>query len=85
MALGVESNVLEKISKRSQYTEEVKLSQMITEWKTSMYSPVTWATLISAIEGPILRKKSKADEIREHLAKGKYILNNSVSAGKIIL
>ena len=52
-----------------------KLSQVIDELirLDNAKSPVTWETVISAFEGPVLRNRKKANEIRQHLGlpKGK--------------
>ena len=52
-----------------------KLSLVIDEWKRrdDDKSPVTWETVISAFEGPMLRNRKKANEIRRYLGlpKGK--------------
>ena len=45
----------------------VKLSHVINIWLTSQPSPVTWKTVISAIEGRIVNNLAKANEIRDHL------------------
>ena len=44
-----------------------KLSKVITLWMESKSLPVSWETLISAIEGPIVNNKQKAKEIRDYL------------------
>ena len=49
----------------------VKLSNVIENWITTESSPVTWETLILAIEGQILKNRKKGNEIREYLAKRK--------------
>lgn len=66
LALAVSSNDLEKI-KQGHDSTEVKLSNVITVWKNTKSSPFTWDILISAIEGPIVKNKAKADEIRKYL------------------
>ena len=66
MALEVDSGTLKDIHQISQETE-LKLADMIGAWIKSKPSPVTWETLINAIEGPLLNNKLKADEIRDHL------------------
>ena len=45
----------------------MKLSQVLNLWINSESSPVSWETLISAIEGPIVKNKKKAKEIRDYL------------------
>ena len=46
-----------------------KLSKVIRLWRDTESSPVTWEALISAIEGPIVNNKGKAEEIYDHLHK----------------
>ena len=45
----------------------MKLSQVLALWIDSESTPVSWETLISAIEGPIVNNKQKAKEIRDYL------------------
>ena len=46
----------------------VKLCKVINKWITSGdQSLITWEKVISAIEGPVVDNKKKADEIREYL------------------
>ena len=45
-----------------------KLSKVINIWKTGGdQEHITWNTVISAIEGPIVNNKWKANKIREYL------------------
>ena len=46
----------------------VKLSQVIDTWINT--NEATWDKVISAISGPIVSNKKKADEIHDHLTKG---------------
>ena len=46
---------------------KVKLSQVIHTWLTSQPSPVTWETVISAIEGRIVDNLAKGNKICNHL------------------
>ena len=66
LALGVNSNDLENIETDAQ-DHTIKLSKVIEKWITTQSSPVSWKTLISAIEGPIVNDKQKATEIRHYL------------------
>ena len=50
-----------------------KLNDVLDSWKLYQPSPVTWETVISAVEGPIVNNKRKANEIREHLGICKYM------------
>ena len=45
----------------------VKLSQVIHIWLKTQPSPITWKTVITAVEGSIVNNKAKANEIRRHL------------------
>ena len=74
LALGLSYNHLDSLS-NSQDTPSTKLSNVIRNWMDSQSSPVTWKTVISAIEGPIVNKKRKADEIRDYLGKLVLIVN----------
>ena len=66
LALKVPFNVLNGLQS-SPLHNTVKLSQVIHTWLTSQRSPVTWETVISAIEGKIIDNLAKANEIRDHL------------------
>ena len=66
LALGLSPNYLDGLS-RSHDTPSIILSNVIRIWMDSQSSPVTWKTVISAIEGPIVNNKRKADEIRHYL------------------
>ena len=68
LALGISDNDLDNISTLVQDNMS-KLCKMITKWIETQSSPVTWSMIIFAIEGPIVNNKTKADEIREFLAK----------------
>ena len=68
LALGVSDDYLDGL-KHSQDTPSTKLSNVIRKWMDSQPSLVTWKTVISAIEGPIVDNKRKADEIRDYLGK----------------
>ena len=77
LVLKIPKNDLEKIPQQLQLGSGggTKLSQVIDEWirRDDDESPVTWETVISAFEGPVLRNRKKANEIRQHLGfpKGK--------------
>ena len=66
--MGISDNDLDDISSIVPDNKS-KLCKMITKWIETHSSPVTWAMIIFAIEGPIVDNKRKADEIREFLAK----------------
>ena len=67
MALNVKQNFLHGLSK-SLDSNEIKLTKVIENWMNTQSSPVTWETVISAIEG-FVNNKSKADELRHHIGK----------------
>ena len=67
LALKVSQNDLKGFQQES-IDKIVKLSRVIAKWvETESSSPVSWETLISAIEGPIVNNKQKAKEIRDYL------------------
>ena len=66
LALNVPLNVLNGLDK-SRKSNIVKLSEVIQCWKTAQPSPVTWKTVINALEGPIVNNKAKASQIRDYL------------------
>ena len=68
LALGASQDYLDGLI-HSQDDPIIKLSNVIRNWMDSQSSPVIWKTLISAIEGPIVNNKRKADEIRDYLGK----------------
>ena len=71
LAIGIPDSVLSGLQ-LSHESNILKLSRVLQSWMTTQSSsPVTWETIISAIEGPIVNDKRKADEIRQHLGKQK--------------
>ena len=50
------------------YSNTIKLSKVIDTWINT--NEATWDKVISAIDGPIIDNKRKADEIHDHLTKG---------------
>ena len=66
LALRVNSDTLDGLSQSLQPNTD-KLADVIGAWISTKSSPVTWETLINAIEGPLLQHKAKADVIRAHL------------------
>ena len=72
LVLKIPKNDLEKIIPQQLQVGGgggTKLRQVIDEWvkRDDNKSPVTWETVISAFEGPVLRNRKKANEIRQHL------------------
>ena len=47
------------------------LKKVIKSWKDTEPSPLTWETVITAIESPIVNKKEIANGIRRNLKFGK--------------
>ena len=71
LAFEMPSNFLDGL-KLSNDSNTVKLSKVIDTWITTNDAcQVTWDKVISAISGPIVSNKKKADELRDYLAKGK--------------
>ena len=68
IALSIEQNFLDGLSK-SLDSNEIKLTKVIEKWMNTQSSHATWETVISAIEGPIVNNKNKADELRRHIGK----------------
>ena len=66
LALGVSQNDLKGLQQEN-IDKTVKLSRVIAKWMETESTPVSWETLISAIEGPIVNNKQKAKEIRDYL------------------
>ena len=72
LALKVHDNILEGLQRQGEAKSNVlKLNEVIDSWITTESSPVTWDTLITAIEGPFVQNVKKANDIREYLNKGK--------------
>ena len=66
IALGVSQNDLKGLQQEN-IDKTVKLARVIAKWMETESTPVSWETLISAIEGPIVNNKQKAKEIRDYL------------------
>ena len=79
LSLQVRCNVLDDLI---QSERDDKLLAVIDNFLTTEPSPVTWETVITAIEGPIVNDKETADLIRQYLSTGKsnkiLILSNKV-------
>ena len=73
LALSVSDRVLDNLDQRKD-SDVIKLSIVIDSWLTSTRpSLVTWETVITAIQGPIVNHVEKTNEIKQHLTKGNYI------------
>ena len=66
VALDVSQNDLNGLQ-QDNITNTIRLSRVIALWIQSESSTVSWETLISAIEGPIVNNKKKANEMRNFL------------------
>ena len=66
LGFGIDQNNLESI-KNEMGSDNTKLSKVIECWISTQSSTVTWETVISVIEGPIVNNRTKANEIRKHL------------------
>ena len=67
LALDVHKKILDGLRQRHD-SNTVKLSEVINSWiTTESTSPITWETVISAIEGPVVDNKQRAMEIKEYL------------------
>ena len=47
----------------------VRLTEVLTSWRDTTSSPVTWENIIRSVEGPIVGQHSTAVTIREYLTK----------------
>ena len=79
LSLQVYRNVLDDLI---QSERDDKLLAVIDKVLTTEPSPVTWETVITAIESPIVNDKETADLIRHYLSTGKsnklLLLSNEV-------
>ena len=66
LALKVPDHVLNGLDKSCK-SNIVKLSEVIQCWKNAQPSPVTWKTVVDALEGPIVKNKAKASKIHDYL------------------
>ena len=65
-ALGVPNTVLMSLLQNNLENKN-KLSSVLQCWMDQCTTKVTWNSIISAVEGPIVEKKAVANEIREHI------------------
>ena len=49
----------------------IKFNEILRSWTTTKSSPVTWDTVITAMNGHLVNNIQKAEEISEYLTKGK--------------
>ena len=81
LSLQVRHNVLDDL-KHNLRDNDYKLFAVIHNSLTSQSSPISWETVIAAIESPIVNDKETADLIRQYLSTGKsnklLLLSNEV-------
>ena len=70
LSLEVGDNVLNGL-RYQEMKNILKLDQVLLSWIETESSPVTWDTMITAIEGPLVNNVQKAKKILEYLTKGK--------------
>ena len=76
LSLKVSHHDLESLL-RIRQSDIVKLAEVLQVWmKTTEPRLVTWKTIISAIEGPLIGRQSLVFEICSFLAKGKFLYIN---------
>ena len=80
--LGIGLNVsliyLEEVE-RSVSSSHRRLLQVLEIWMTTTESHlITWKTIISVIEGPLINNRRLADEIYDYLTKGKFLAYKSI-------
>ena len=72
-SLNVSYDILDDLMSSAK-NRKYKLAQVIYSWLTTTESHlITWETVIDAIKSPIVDNKKKANEIHQHLTKGKLI------------
>ena len=70
LSLKIADSVLNGL--KSKNMENIlKLDEVLQSWIKTDSSPVTWDTMIAAIEGPLVNNMQKAKQILEYLTKGK--------------
>ena len=70
LSLKIADSVLNDL--KSKNMENIlKLDEVLQSWIKTDSSPVTWDTMITAIEGPLVNNMQKAKKILEYLTKGK--------------
>ena len=78
LSLNVSYNDLENFQK-SNMPNRVKLSETLKLWMTTTEPHLlTWKTVISVIEGPLINNRRLAIEICHYLTKGKSLAYKSV-------
>ena len=67
LSLQVKQNVLESLQDGT--NDMKKLNKVLTSWRDTESSPVTWENIIESVEGSIVEQVPTAQKIREYLAK----------------
>ena len=76
LGLGVFSYDLESLQ-RSNMSDGIRLLRVLEIWmQTSEPHLITWKTIISVIEGPLIKNRSLADVIYDFLLKRKFLHMN---------
>ena len=70
IVLKVSNGKLQSL-RHSSLSEALKLADMLQIWLDEQPTPVTWSTVISALESKIVGKKQTAMEISQFLARPK--------------
>ena len=67
LSLQVKENVLENLQDG---TKDIKkLNKVLTSWRETKSSPVTWENIIESVKGPIVEDVPIAEKICKYLAK----------------
>ena len=70
MALKIQYTVLDQLT-MGIYDNLTRLAMITQSWIETKSTPVTWETMISVVEGPIVNSKTVADKIRKFMEKPK--------------
>ena len=68
LSLRVEKSVLES-SLQASTNEVKKLDKVLTSWRDTKLSPVTWENIIESVKGPIVEDVPTAETICKYLTK----------------
>lgn len=66
IALEVNAGTLDGLQGNPK-ADNLKLADVIKTWIHNEQPPVTWETLINVIEGPLIKSRKTANEIRDYL------------------
>ena len=84
LSLQVHRNLLDDL-KHSWKSDIAKLNEVIRIWKNTKPSPITWETVMTAVQSPLIGNKEIADRICQKLMRGKLLLLLSNDFLKLIL